>query len=616
MANIYFKKIILNNFMSYEYADVKLDIPGYILVNGENNNPDDLAKSNGCGKSTIFNAISWVLTGQTTSGSKDVSNIYIEGETFVEITFECNNNEYILKRSKNPSNLKIYINNEDKSGKGIRDTEKLLIEYLPEITESLINSVIILGQGLPQRFTNNTPAGRKEVLETLSKSDFMIDDIKQRLNNRKTYLSGELRKYEDTLLQNNNSLSMYDTELNSVQSQLNALPDENELIEEKNNLEDKYKVICDEIQEYDNNIENCQNIINKLTDELLNIQNDKEKAINDLDLVDIQDLTKLISETEAELNIKTSEFNKLKNVTDICPTCGQKLPNVTKIDTTQLEQDLDVLKSSLNDYKLQYESVKKENDKKIQDIQAEYKLKIDVMKFDINDYTTSKDSYYTKQSVLSKDKTTVYGELNKCITTLDSINRLQTEYKSRINELVSKIDDIKLQNVVIETMIQKYQTYIDINQKMSIIVKRDFRGYLLTNVIDFIATRCSYYAGQVFGNNCLSFKLDGNNVSIAYDNKEYELLSGGEKQKVDVILQLSIRDMLCSYLNFSSNILVLDEITDSLDSVGAQKIFNLISNNLSDVETIFIISHHTDFEIPYDDEIKIIKGDDKISRII
>ncbi len=74
--------------------------------------------------------------------------------------------------------------------------------------------------------------------------------------------------------------------------------------------------------------------------------------------------------------------------------------------------------------------------------------------------------------------------------------------------------------------------------------------------------------------------------------------------------------MLCSYLNFSSNILVLDEITDSLDIVGAQKIFNLISNNLTDVETIYIISHHTDFEIPCDDEIYIVKGDDKISRIV
>ena len=74
--------------------------------------------------------------------------------------------------------------------------------------------------------------------------------------------------------------------------------------------------------------------------------------------------------------------------------------------------------------------------------------------------------------------------------------------------------------------------------------------------------------------------------------------------------------MLCLFLNFSSNIIVLDEITDSLDAIGAQKIFNLISNNLNDVETIFIISHHTDFEIPVDGEISIVKGDDKISRII
>lgn len=616
MSNIYFKKIIINNFMSYEHADVKLDIPGYILVNGENNNPGDLAKSNGCGKSTIFNAISWVLTGQTTSGSKDVSNIYTTGETFVEIAFECNNNEYVLRRSKNPSNLKIYINDEDKSGKGIRDTEKLLAEYLPEVTESLINSVIILGQGLPQRFTNNTPAGRKEVLETLSKSDFMIDDIKQRLSNRKTYLSAELRKYEDALLQNNNSLNMYDTELNSVQLRLNALPDENKLIEEKSSLEDKYKLICDEIQECDDSVENYQNIIDDLTNKLLNVQNDKEKAIAELDLVDIQDITKLISETEAEINLKTNEFNKLRNVTDICPTCGQKLPNVTKIDTTQLEQDLDVLKSSLNDYKLQYETTKNENDKKIQDIQAEYKLNIDAIKTDINNYSASRDKVYIKQSEMSKDKTNVYGELNKCTTTLESLNQLQNDYKLKIDEIVSKIDDIKSQNIVIENMIQKYQTYIDINQKMSTIVKRDFRGYLLTNVIEFISTRCKHYSGQVFGNDCLSFELNGNNISISYDGKEYELLSGGEKQKVDVILQLSIRDMLCTYLNFSSNILVLDEITDSLDSIGAQKIFNLISNNLSDVETIFIISHHTDFEIPYDGEIKIIKGDDKISRII
>ena len=75
--------------------------------------------------------------------------------------------------------------------------------------------------------------------------------------------------------------------------------------------------------------------------------------------------------------------------------------------------------------------------------------------------------------------------------------------------------------------------------------------------------------------------------------------------------------MLCTFLDFSSNILVLDEITDALDTTGVSKIFNLINSNLYDVEAVYIISHHVDeLEIPADDEILIIKGDDKISRIV
>ena len=41
----------------------------------------------------------------------------------------------------------------------------------------------------------------------------------------------------------------------------------------------------------------------------------------------------------------------------------------------------------------------------------------------------------------------------------------------------------------------------------------------------------------------------------------------------------------------------------------------LISKNLNDVESIFIVTHHSDISIPADKEIKIIKGKDKVSRI-
>ena len=40
-----------------------------------------------------------------------------------------------------------------------------------------------------------------------------------------------------------------------------------------------------------------------------------------------------------------------------------------------------------------------------------------------------------------------------------------------------------------------------------------------------------------------------------YDGKLYESLSGGEKQKIDIIVQFAIRDMLSQFSSFSSNIL-------------------------------------------------------------
>ena len=71
---------------------------------------------------------------------------------------------------------------------------------MPDITSQLIGSVIILGQGLPFKFSSNTPSGRKEMLEKLSKSDFMIQDIKLRIDKRLTELNNKIRENEDSTL--------------------------------------------------------------------------------------------------------------------------------------------------------------------------------------------------------------------------------------------------------------------------------------------------------------------------------------------------------------------------------------------------------------------------------
>ena len=75
--NVRFKKIVMHNFLCFEHEELDLENLGYVIVSGVNNYIIDNAKSNGSGKSSIFNAISYVLTGETLQGlSNNVENIY------------------------------------------------------------------------------------------------------------------------------------------------------------------------------------------------------------------------------------------------------------------------------------------------------------------------------------------------------------------------------------------------------------------------------------------------------------------------------------------------------------------------------------------------------------
>ena len=175
----------------------------------------------------------------------------------------------------------------------------------------------------------------------------------------------------------------------------------------------------------------------------------------------------------------------------------------------------------------------------------------------------------------------------------------------------------KISNDILYNNIERdnIKSRCDVVNKMITIATRDFRGFLLSEIIKFIDQKAKEYCKEIFGTEEIEFKLDGNNIFIGYCGKEYESLSGGEKQKIDLIVQFSIRDMLSRFLNFSSNILVVDEIFDNLDSVGCQKVLNLIATKLTDVNSLFIITHHTDIDIPIDSELVIVKDKDGFSKI-
>lgn len=582
---IKFKNIKLKNFVSFKDEEIDLDkYQGFINIFGSNNS-DDSAKSNGSGKSSLFNSICWCLTGQTIQGSKKVENIFYSGETKVELNFVLDNKDYTIIRSKNPSNLKILSDSIDISGKGIRDTEKIIRELLPDI-ETIISSVVILGQGLPNRFTNNSPTGRKEVLEKLSKSDFMIEDIKDRLSNRQKELKLILRDNEDKQLKLKTILSTKKELLQQLAKQFKSF-DYGTL-----------KTQLDELTRLDTTIIQIDSTeLNSWIDMQLSLK------IPEYEIKDTKEFEKNL--VECQTTLKSLKAKKRDLMSGICPTCGKE---VDALELEDIDNEICLLEQKISEIDDKIVQINKENKESENKAKEEYQKKFD-------DISKKIKELQAEQSKIQKENEKKLSTLNKIKELEYAISSLD-EKKNNIKEQGTQVkkECAKLEKEIEKIDIKVYEDKLDILKKMSNIASRDFRGYLLTNVISFIQDRLIHYSNFLLSTDNIKFELDGNNLQIYLLDKEYEMLSGGEKQIIDIMVQLSIRDMLCTYFNFSTNILVIDEITDNLDSNRAEKVFELLSK--LDLESIFVISHHEDYNIPFDRQIKVEKDKNNISRII
>lgn len=619
-----FKTLTIHNFLSFGDATIDLKDKGYCAISGRNKNPSDRAFSNGAGKSTIINAIAYCLFGTTINGIKsNIENIHTQGGCFVSLEFDLDDSEYVITRYKNhqvyKTDLKIFCNGDDISGKSITESNNILASKLPDLSLDLLTSVILLGQGLPNSFTKNTPAGRKELLEKLTKSDFMIQDVKERINSRITFINNQIDKDNLELAKLTTKVESDERRKSSIGLELTNLENTSYdfLIEKASQEEAILQTRQIELNKIVIEEENKVEGFNQKLLELNNVKQDKkEKELKPLFTKLNEEQNKLF-EIRHKIDSLSQEINRLDSVKDTCPTCGQKLLNITKIDTTSMKIEVENIK---RDYGLQ--------EALVQNLKKEYTQKEEDIDNYINEESKEirKNLDECKQLLLKtrNDKTNVDNQLISVSRDLASYQVKKETSLTRINELNKELSDIiselsTLNDKILYTNkdIDSFKEHYDIVNKMNTLVKRDFRGYLLINILNYINAKAKEYCKFIFNTDDLSIELNGNNIDVIFSGKDFDLLSGGEKQKVDLIIQFAIRDMMSKYLDFNSNVLFLDEITDNLDSVGCEGLLNLISNSLNDVESLFIISHHVDeLALPTDSEIIVEKNSEGISSIV
>lgn len=601
--NIRFKRIIMNNFLCFQHEELELENLGYVVVSGINNYKIDNAKSNGSGKSSVFNAISYALTGETLQGlSNNIENVYgNKDDCWVQLILDVDGQEFSIKRIKTPKqDLKIFLDGKDISGKGIRESNLVLKNYLPDLNSTLLGSIIMLGQGLPCKFTDGHPGKRKEKLEKLTKSDYMIQLIRDKLDKRGSILRTTLREHEDLVVANRSEINVYRKQLKDINNELDALKNYNSLD------------ISDLIKSSNENIERLKSSIEYWKKDQLQVEADIEKLSKEqIEIIKnynklVKSSTKEIEDSKMALNVDMQILRKeLKNsLGDVCPTCGQPIPDNMRINVEEKQQQL---KEKEANYK---ELVDKEN-KIREQLLADHNKNVDKNKKILDQFNKLKAASKANETKFSNDLLVEQQNLFKLTNLKESYNKLLANADST-NAKILKLE--KLVNTTQKKIIEDKER-LNINTNLISLTKREFRGVLLENIIKYIDNKVKYYSKEVFGTELLSFTLNDNYIDIIYDGKYYEALSGGEQQKVDIIIQLALRDLLNTQLGINCNMLVIDEAFDFLDTVGCQKILGLITN-LSNIESVFIISHHiNELQISYDTEITVVKNNSGISTI-
>jgi DNA repair exonuclease SbcCD ATPase subunit len=449
----------------------------------------------------------------------------------------------------------------------------------------------------------------------------MIEDIRTHVTERKYDLSVSLRECQDEMLSCRTLTAASQAALSDIQDKLTSLDDIDnkrkrlqEIHEELATLRQNTLRYSNEYSEIDEQVGSLQDEYNSLesqqNNELLVIKNEYSEKSGTLQ-ADIAALNATIKALE-------SSINNAKKVTDICPTCHQKLPGVYIPNTAEDEAELARLKACVADFSNQQQQLYEEyNVFKWNEVESRYKNKLHEIKDSLfkliakrNDANSLKEKaeYGIKSAEYLIVK--IESEIELHEVTKNNLIADIKKHEDKLVELEAKYKKLEEEEVLINQ-------HIAVVNKFETIIKRDFRGYLLQDIIVYIDKRAKEYCKTIFGTDLIDFSLDGNNISITYSDKSYEALSGGERQKVDIIVQFAIRDVLCAYTGFHTNIIVLDEIFDNLDDIGSRKVIDLISHQLTDISAIFIISHHAkELNLPYDREIVIRKGENGVSSLV
>ena len=549
---IVFEKIRWKNFLSTgnDFTEVQLDKSPTTLIVGQN----------GAGKSTLLDALSFALFGKPhrNINKPQLVNTINGKNTEVDVEFRIGSHKFVVKRGIKPTKFEIWQNgNMINQSSAAKDYQKFLEQNILKLNHKSFHQIVVLGSSSFIPFMQLPAGHRRDVIE-----DLLDIGVFSKMN---------------LILRDKDS---------KLKEEINNITYEYDLNKEKIALQKKY--IRDITELNDEQIEKKTDQVDANQDEIeeLNLVNEEfSKEIEELQQGLAEDLKKAHDKKQS-LSQFTFQFqSKIKDVVkdakfyeenDVCPTCSQSIGDDLRHEKlSTAKSKAQELNTAISDATAQFTTVE-ETIERLNGIAEQVREKTSIISTNNSAITRLQRQIHDLETEIDSLRGST-GDLAKANSELSELQ----EARNVLSEEKLKLIDAKSYNQAASEMLKDTGIKTKVIKQYLPVMNNLVNKYL--QVLDFFV---SFNLDESFNETIKSRHRDSFN---------YASFSEGEKQRIDLALLFTWRQIARMKNSTSTNLLILDETFDSsLDHDGIDNLMKILYTLDDQATNVFVISHKGD----------------------
>ena len=543
----------------------------YTEVNFTENKTNLIIGTNGAGKSTVLDALTFSLFGKPFRkiNKPQLINSTNEKDCSVEVCFSVNNTEWKIVRGIKPNVFEIWRNDSlmDQFAAAL-DQQKWLEQNVLKMNYKSFTQIVILGSSTFVPFMQLTTNNRREVIEDLL-------DIKI-FSSMNTIIKEKIRQSKEEIKVLNlkkESLTEKVTMQETFIGELEQLG--------KESIQKKEKKVTELLAEVDAHMRE-----NSAVEESIFAYTKEQEYVTGA----TQKLRKL-GQLKGKISNKVSTItkeHKFFTENTVCPTCNQDIEEnfrINRINDAQTKA-----KELQSGYKELEEAIKEEEERERQF--TALSKEISKLNNDISQNNVRIAGCQRQISNLESEVQRTTEQLANRNTEHEKLETFKDNLKTTYDELSSRKDTIN---------------YYDFSY--SLLKDGGVKSKIIKKYLPLINQQVNRYLQMMdfYINFTLDEEFNETVQSPIHEDFSYASFSEGEKMRIDLALLFTWREVARMKNSVNTNLLIMDEVFDSsLDGFGTEEFLKIIKYVVKDAN-IFVISHKSGLEDRFDSVMRFEK---------